>query len=112
MGYIKHEVLIVTGGLEHVTDAWIKASKILEKEFDEDDGFDGLDILGDITPVLMNGYCSFTLFPCGSKKGWELDQYHQNALDKFVKWINKKDRGVDFVRVQFGGDDNRSEIVD
>ena len=56
-----------------------------------------------------NGYASFAVMPCGSKRGWSLAQAHVAALNGFKEWLRGQayDDGsssLEWVEVEFGSD--------
>lgn len=100
MGTIQHKAMIVTGydfGRERkLSQTYTKAKKLFPKE------------LISLKPKkVMNGYASFTIMPCGSKLGWELDQEHDKSIRELMNYIdNLRDEdgsnAVEYVYITFG----------
>ncbi len=100
MGYIKHNAIVVTSCDELCLG---KAHKKAKKLFND-------KLISEVVKGVMNGYISFFIAPDGSKEGWEDSNDCDEAREKFIHWLLKKDRGCDFVEVRFGGDDNQAYI--
>ena len=102
MGVIVHNAIVVTGGLdEDVKKAHKKATKL----------FEGLCEVSPIMDSCINGYYSFFIPPDGSKEGWKESYDGDEAREKFIEWLNKEDRCLDYVEIQYGGDVERPSIV-
>ena len=98
MGYIKHQAIAVTIGIEQpIKEAHTKAKSIFKERVSE------------IINSETNGYKSFFIAPDGSKEGWETSQEGDRQRDTFVKWINSKayedgSNSISFCEFSYGQD--------
>lgn len=94
MGYMRHDAIIVTTWhREGLTKAYTKAKD--------------LDLaVSEIVESPTNGYVSFLIAPDGSMEGWEASEIGEGSRRAWKKWVkNEKGLFVDWVHVNYGGDD-------
>lgn len=61
----------------------------------------------------VNGYQSFLIAPDGSKEGWADSDKGEAAREAWTMWARSSRLYLDWVHINYGGDDNeRCEIVD
>lgn len=115
MGYIKHNAIVVTGWQdEKVEEAHQKAKEIFERNFEQEpyEKPFGSRLVSEVIEGLTNGQKSFFIAPDGSKEGWDTSDSGDNARKEFLDWLmNSSDNYCDYVELQFGGDDNRNEVI-
>lgn len=114
MGYIRHNAIVCTSGLEKVAEiAHKKAIKV----------FDGK--VTSLVEGLTNQYFSFMVVPDGSKEGWEDSDDFDKRRNKFIKWLEthtleeidntykgtKVSECLDYVEISFGGDNGGANII-
>ena len=113
MGYIKHNVIVITSWDKKILEkARGRARKLFKKVFkQEDEEFrqDGSKLVSPIIKGIANGYFSFFIAPDGSKEGWSPSQFGDEAREKFMKYVYSLDyedgsNPLDFVEIEFGGD--------
>lgn len=102
MGYIKHHAIIVTHWEnKKVEEAHKKAKEIFENK-----------LVSEIVSGIVNTDSSFFIAPDGSKEGWSDSELCNDKRTKFLDWLmNSKDNYSDYVEIQFGGDDDRNEVI-
>jgi hypothetical protein len=109
MGYHRHHAIVVTSYREQ----YVKAAHA-----DAVSIFDGTACaVSAVTPVAINGYCSFFVAPDGSKEGWGDSDTADRAREDFIAAIERRGRTwndargfdtgyfVNWAMVEFGGDD-------
>jgi hypothetical protein len=102
MGYVKHNSIIVTDWKEErIVILHKKAQKIFGKH---------ARLVSNIVVSERNGYASFFIAPDGSKEGWDVSQDMDDAREKFIKWLQRKHPGVDYIEVRYGGDDDAATV--
>lgn len=102
MGYIRHHAIIVTGSeySNAVGRAHAKATEL------------GC-LASPVDDHATNGFKSFTVFPDGSKEGWDGSREgdeRRAALKEFMR--NDVSGDLDWVEVYFGGDDSCAHVED
>jgi hypothetical protein len=100
MGYIRHDAIVVTGedyeSRAYMTEAHAKAQGV----------FAGSNVyVSGLTPVAVNGSQSFLIAPDGSKEGWSNSDEGDERRAAYIEWLLANDTLVDWVAVNFGGDD-------
>src|SRR4051812_1841765 len=100
MGYIRHDAIVVTGAdsawSEDLTAAHSKALDV----------FAGSNVyVSGLTPAAVNGSQSFLIAPDGSKEGWNDSDQGDELRASYIAWLLDEDSLVDWVAVNFGGDD-------
>lgn len=115
MGYIRHHAIIVTGLDFEVTTPVEQAHKEARRIFD------GIAHVSEISSPVdsVNGYITFMVAPDGSKEGWEASDAGDKARAEFLEVLRSPSyvypdgsSGIDWVLVQFGDDELRTEVVD
>lgn len=102
MGYIKHEVVIVTGwDAATVAEAHAKATALCG------------DMVTPITEARINGYRSFFIAPDGSKEGWAESDTADEQRKAFRAWLRAHDDrlGLRWVCVVYGDDAPRITVT-
>lgn len=91
MGYIVHHTIIVTGwhGEENLLAAHGHARALFGKE-----------MVSDISPPVTNSYASFSVFPDGSKDGWEESNTANENRATLIAFLRKT--YLDWAEVRFG----------
>lgn len=87
MGYYNHKTIVVTGEGEHLDNAYKKAKEL----FSVDDEGNNVNMVSDMVGTGINGYQSFFISPCGSKVGWEMDNYFNKKYDEMTEYLNSED---------------------
>lgn len=108
MGYMRHHAIIVTSWEnKHVRQAAVEAKKACARNELR------TGLVSNIRMSDMNGYGSFTVYPDGSKEGWELSANGDKMREEFVGWLvaNRERLYLDWIEVQYGDDDGRSAII-
>ena len=101
MGYIRHDAIIVTTWQEESLAKAHKKAKDLNLAVSE------------IVESPTNGYVSFLIAPDGSKEGWEASKIGEESRRAWKKWVkNEKGLFVDWVHVDYGGDDPHASIIE
>jgi hypothetical protein len=106
MGYMRHHAIVVTSWSEERLQAAHKRAEEL--------------LPGLVTPILkgwVNEYQSFFVGPDGSKEGWDDSDKGDIQRQKFREYLASEfmeDGGsyVDWAEVQYGDDEEVTEIVD
>ena len=99
MGRIKHDAIICTArDIKYLRAAHKRATDIFG------------EMASEIVNGIINGQVSFFIAPDGSMEGWE----ESNACDErrlvFLEYLKEQNTFIDYVAVQFGGDDDQSEV--
>ena len=87
MGYYEQKTIVVTGEGEHFKNAYNKALEL----FKTDDEGKEVNMVSNIIGTGMNQYYSFFISPCGSKVGWEMDNYFNEKFTEMVNYLNSYD---------------------
>ena len=75
MGIIQHDaIVIVSGNAAHIEEA---------RDFAVSTGL----AVSEMSPVLINGYQSFCVFPDGSKEGWEDSDRGDESRRAILEWL-------------------------
>lgn len=113
MGYIKHNAIVVTHWQkEKMEEAREKAIEIFGGTFKDEWGVrDGKCLISELMEGVTNGQFTFFLAPDGSKEGWATSKNGDTARQAFLNWLRDADNYVDYIEVQFGGDDDSEYIV-
>lgn len=102
MGYIQHNAIVVTC---HDSDSAMivanKARGIL------------LTVIGPSERVI-NGYCTLLICPDGSKEGWQESDLGNERREMFKLWLRENGDNLypEWVEIQYGHDDARSEVIE
>lgn len=113
MGYIKHHTIIVTGWSDDVKNVREKAINVFKRCF-KNEPFDydfNSELISPIIKGTTNNQQSFFIAPDGSKEGWADSDNADTARKDFLDWLRDSDNHCDYVEVQFGGDDDRQEVL-
>ncbi len=107
MGYMRHHAIIVTGAHEE----WIRIARDVAL------GFFPREQVSSILGPMTNNYETFCISPDGSKEGWEESDIGDKRREKFIQWLEGQryedhSSPLDWVCVQYGDDDKKTEIVD
>lgn len=110
MGYMRHHAIVVTGTVPH-EDKDALAMKKLRDEIAvlAQDGTDVQHCVSEVTPIVVNGYCSFFIAPDGSKEGWSTSDAGDAFRDLVIALLEKRNGNglwVHWAEVQFGDDEN------
>lgn len=110
MGYhLHHAIIVSTWSAERLR---LIHAKVLEIA----GGHDFAGLVSAISETGMNGYCSFCIFPDGSKEGWD----HSNRGDEFREAVKRmliagaaEGMWSSWVEVAFAGDDpDETAVID
>lgn len=102
MGYMRHDVIIVTCWDENR----VKRGHAKAKEL-------GLPV-SPIVKSPRNSYMTFMVVPDGSKEGWDFSNEMDVLRAKFEQWMIKTydENFLDWVHINFGGDEpSQASIV-
>lgn len=108
MGYIRHHAIIVT-----CCDHLKLLTKIRDSiRHNESDRVPVSDIMN--SPI--NGYASFTIYPDGSKEGWETSTNGDLARKGIINLLDKfrfcdGSSFLSWVEVQYGDGDRKTKII-
>lgn len=106
MGYICHHAIIVTGSYDNWTErAQEKALALLDRWSDGRPH----DLVGPISPPVVNGYTTFCIYPDGSKEMWSGSEAGDLFREEFVGWLRAQryedgSTPLAWVEVQYGDD--------
>lgn len=90
MGTIQHHAILVTGMEEHVSQARDIALSIFPDEQ-----------VSLVSGPVTNHFCSFAVFPDGSKEWWPESDRGNEQREKFISWL-KEYLWVSWVEVGYG----------
>lgn len=118
MGYMRHQAIIVTGpaednhGINGINMRVVRAKIVsIANGFKDVGGQAAVCAVTQCTPTSMNGYSSLLVAPDGSKEGWEISDLGDKTRNAIIIYLETvKDRGVDYVEVQYADDDGVTEI--
>jgi len=103
MGYIRHHAIVVTV----ICKADAKRVHAEAKAI--------VPSASDLSPAMINGYCSFFIPPDGSKEGWDESSQgddRRHRLKERLRQLHKDGHYNDWVEVFFGEDNSLAAIVD
>lgn len=112
MGYVIHEVIIITCYAEELAKkAHVKAKELLQPL----DKFDPDRIVTDIVLSNINAYYTFFIAPDGSKQGWESAKYFAIQRERFLSWLvlQEEEEGVwyQWVEVKYGKTEFGNNVI-
>ena len=99
---MRHHAIIVTAwDKKRLEKAHIKATELFEGN------------VSNLTPIMINGYCSFFIPPDGSKAGWDEDILGDKNREVFKAWLIKHEDilCVKWIEVLYGDDNGKAEII-
>ena len=104
MGYIRNEIIVVTGDDEDVRKCHSIAIYCFNKN-------ELGKLVGSIVPHVMSGQSSFFIAPSGSKQGWDVSNNEKESRDEFIAFL-RKESSINWALIRIGGDDDGCEIID
>lgn len=113
MGYIKHNAIIVTHWQkDRVETAHSMAINIFSAAFEKQFGTkNGKCLIGNIQEGIINSQFTFLIAPDGSKEGWDTSKMGDEARASYLNWLRDNSLLIDYIEVQFGGDDDYECII-
>lgn len=97
MGYVRHDAIVLTGSadrLERIRDRAVQH-------------FGGSEVcVTELTPAAVNDTASFLIAPDGSKEGWPESDEGDRLRQSFVGWLQTEAPLIDWIEVNFGGDES------
>jgi hypothetical protein len=119
MGYMSHNAIVVTSWQDKAIEAaHAEARRLFSVVGDSilPSDADPACYVTNITETAVNGYRSFLVAPDGSKEGWSHSDWGEEQREKFIRYLvaGRYEDGsgrCDWVEVQYGNDDHRTEIV-
>lgn len=105
MGHMRHHAILVTTYSKENCEVAHTVAKMICG-----------DLVSEINGEQVNGYCSFAIFPDGSKEGWEDSDKGDTNRERFIAWLERRRADDDapwyaWVEVQYGDDDRETRIV-
>lgn len=116
MGYIRHHAIIITGfDTDTLRELRLKCCELINKSFEKEDYFENDvadSMVTDVLEARTNGYCTFAIFPDGSKEGWSTSGCGDMARDAIIEYIEEnKTLYVDYAEFFYGDDEGESKIT-
>ncbi len=108
MGYFRHHAILVTSMFpDAIEQVYAAVHALLVGECD----FLEVSMISPLSPPTTNGYKSFTIYPDGSKEGWETSDEGDEVRNTVVGLLTSNHFHVSWCHVQYGDEEGDNKML-